>query len=126
MSGSFIKRWTLLKTMKILKNILKIFLDWDSWLSVIIELPFWAAFWFCNMFILISSMQPWWLKLVFMPSLSILLYIFHGLIARAIFKKPGKNGSSRDTCKMFNHSVYNRFTSLTSSGIQGIGFKLTT
>ena len=77
--------------MKILKKLFGFFLDGDSWLASIVELPFWLCFILVGGYIaFITEIQPWWLKLIFVGILAVFLFVFCGFVKRRIFKKLGR------------------------------------
>ena len=79
------------KILSIIKKIISGSLDRYDWISLLIETPFWAIFWFGGVYILfVISIQPWWWKLVFFAILCVLLYVSFHIIERIIFKKMGR------------------------------------
>jgi len=74
-----------------LKKLLRYIFDKDIWLSAMIDTACTAIFIFGGGYVaFMTSIQPWWYKLIFLSFLAIALYILCGIIKRAVFKKLGR------------------------------------
>jgi hypothetical protein len=74
-----------------LKKIKELFFNKDDLLSSFIAGSFWTIFIMLGGYILfITSIQPWWIKLVLVGILAVVLFLLCGKTDRTIFKKLGR------------------------------------
>jgi len=63
----------------------------DIWISTSISSIFTIIFVFGGGYVtFMTSIQPWWYKLIFLGVLAVVLYLLCGVVERAIFKKLGR------------------------------------
>ncbi len=73
--------------MKILKLIKDFIFDKYSWISALIELPFWSIFFFAGAYIAFLAHISPTIKTTLLIILAVTLYILCGLIKRIVFSK---------------------------------------
>jgi branched-subunit amino acid ABC-type transport system permease component len=77
--------------MKIIKKILQYIFDKDVWISGTISGIAFALFIVIGGYVLfITSINPWWLKLIFVAILAVVLYVLSGVTDRFVYKKLGR------------------------------------
>ena len=76
---------------KIIKKINSILFDKDVWISTLISSVCTSVFIFVGGYVaFVTSIQPWWYKLIFVAVLALVLYILCGVIERTVFKRLGR------------------------------------
>ena len=73
--------------MKILKSIKSFIFDKYSWVSALIELPFWTVFFFGGVYIAFVARISPTIKTILLIILSLSLYLLCGVLKRMVFQK---------------------------------------